>query len=71
MPGNCRVPAGVGPPSCGPALAQPYVRVVKVATVLRLLRSDGWVLVTQRGSRRQFKHLSKPGRVTVPGRPSH
>jgi len=23
-----------------------------------------------RGSNRQFKHLAKPGRVTVPGKPS-
>ena len=27
-------------------------------------------LVTTRGSHRQFKHSSKPGRVTVPGKPS-
>jgi len=52
-------------------MARAYVRAVKVATVLRLLRSDGWVLVTQRGSYRQFKHPSKPGRVTVAGRSSH
>jgi predicted RNA binding protein YcfA (HicA-like mRNA interferase family) len=44
---------------------------VRVATVLRLSRSDGWVLVTQRGSHLQFKHASKPGRVTVAGKPSH
>ncbi len=71
VPGNCRVPAGMGLPSGGPALAQPYVRAVKVAMALRLSRSDGWVLVTQRRSHRQFKHPSKPGRVTVAGRPSH
>jgi predicted RNA binding protein YcfA (HicA-like mRNA interferase family) len=27
-------------------------------------------LVATRGSHRQFKHASKPGRVTVPGKPS-
>jgi hypothetical protein len=27
-------------------------------------------LVASRGSHRQFKHASKPGRVTVPGKPS-
>jgi len=43
---------------------------VKVAEVLRLLRQDGWSIVAQRGSHRQFKHASKPGRVTVPGKPS-
>ena len=42
---------------------------MKVSEVLRLLRTDGWYLVTFRGSHRQFKHRSKPGRVTVAGRP--
>ena len=32
-----------------------------------MLERDGWVLVTTVGSHRQFKHLSKPGRVTVSG----
>jgi predicted RNA binding protein YcfA (HicA-like mRNA interferase family) len=43
---------------------------MKVAEILRLLQQEGWVLVAQRGSHRQFKHDSKPGRVTVPGKPS-
>jgi len=43
---------------------------MKVAEVLRLLHDDGWHLVATRGSHRQFKHPSKPGRVTVPGKPS-
>jgi predicted RNA binding protein YcfA (HicA-like mRNA interferase family) len=43
---------------------------VKVAEILRLLQQDGWRLVGQRGSHRQFKHATKPGRVTVPGKPS-
>jgi predicted RNA binding protein YcfA (HicA-like mRNA interferase family) len=62
---------GSGPASDGTAMTQPYVRAMKVATVLKHLRSDGWVLVTQRGSHRQFKHPSKVGRVTVAGKPSH
>jgi predicted RNA binding protein YcfA (HicA-like mRNA interferase family) len=41
---------------------------MKVAEVLRLLQNDGWSLVATRGSHRQFKHASKPGRVTVPGK---
>jgi len=32
-----------------------------------MLRSDGWVMVAQRGSHKQFKHPTKPGRVTVAG----
>ena len=35
-----------------------------------MLRDDGWVLVATRGSHRQFKHSTKSGRVTVPGKPS-
>jgi predicted RNA binding protein YcfA (HicA-like mRNA interferase family) len=43
---------------------------MKVSEVLRLLHADGWFLVAARGSHRQFKHPSKPGRVTVAGKPS-
>jgi len=43
---------------------------MKVSEVLRLLHDDGWYLVGTRGSHRQFKHGTKPGRVTVAGRPS-
>ena len=43
---------------------------MKVADVLRMLNDDGWLVVATRGSHRQFKHPSKPGRVTVPGKPS-
>jgi predicted RNA binding protein YcfA (HicA-like mRNA interferase family) len=53
-----------------PTGASVYAAGMKVAEVLRLLQQDGWVLVAQRGSHRQFKHGSKAGRVTVPGKPS-
>jgi predicted RNA binding protein YcfA (HicA-like mRNA interferase family) len=43
---------------------------MKVSEVLRLLADDGWLLVATRGSHRQFKHSTKRGRVTVPGKPS-
>jgi predicted RNA binding protein YcfA (HicA-like mRNA interferase family) len=43
---------------------------MKVSEVLRLLQADGWQQVATRGSHRQFKHTTKPGRVTVPGKPS-
>jgi len=42
----------------------------KVSEILDILRRDGWVLVAQRGSHRQFVHPVKPGRVTVAGKPS-
>lgn len=40
---------------------------MKVRDVLRLLKDDGWTVVTTRGSHRQLKHLAKSGRVTVAG----
>jgi predicted RNA binding protein YcfA (HicA-like mRNA interferase family) len=41
----------------------------KVSDILKLLGADGWYIVTTRGSHRQLKHSSKPGRVTVHGKP--
>ena len=41
---------------------------MKVSEILRLLQEDGWYLVATRGSHRQYKHRTKPGRVTVPGK---
>jgi predicted RNA binding protein YcfA (HicA-like mRNA interferase family) len=46
-----------------------YVCFVKVRDILRLIEQDGWYLVRTRGSHRQYKHPSKPGLVTVPGKP--
>ncbi len=43
---------------------------MKVREVLKLLKKDGWYLVTTEGSHRQFKHPTKSGRVTVSGHPS-
>ena len=34
--------------------------------IIKLLTQDGWFEVGVRGSHHQFKHNSKPGRVTVP-----
>jgi predicted RNA binding protein YcfA (HicA-like mRNA interferase family) len=34
-----------------------------------MLQDDGWYLVAQKGSHRQFKHPTKPGRVTIAGHP--
>ena len=35
-------------------------------TIICALVVDGWVLVATKGSHHQFKHPSRPGRVTVP-----
>jgi predicted RNA binding protein YcfA (HicA-like mRNA interferase family) len=42
---------------------------VKVVEVIRLLEENGWRLVRTRGSHRQFKNPTRPGTVTVAGRP--
>ena len=34
--------------------------------VIKQLQKDGWYEVTQVGSHKQFKHPTRPGRVTVP-----
>ncbi|NOT09906.1 MAG: type II toxin-antitoxin system HicA family toxin [Gemmatimonadales bacterium] len=41
----------------------------KIRDILRRLQEDGWYLDRTRGSHRQFRHPSKPGTVTVPGKP--
>jgi len=43
---------------------------MKVREAIRLIEDDGWSLVTTRGSHRQYKHPTKPGRVTIAGKPS-
>ncbi len=42
---------------------------MKVREVLRLLRDDGWFLARTRGSHQQYKHATKPGLVTIAGKP--
>jgi predicted RNA binding protein YcfA (HicA-like mRNA interferase family) len=34
--------------------------------IIARLEADGWVKVGQKGDHVQFKHPTKPGRVTVP-----
>jgi len=43
---------------------------VKVWEVIARLDHDGWQLVRTKGSHRQFRHATKPGTVTVAGKPS-
>lgn len=43
---------------------------MKVKEVIKLLEDDGWYLARTKGSHRQFKHPTKPGTVTVAGKPS-
>lgn len=43
---------------------------MKVREVIKLIEADGWAQARQSGSHRQFKHPTKPGTVTVAGKPS-
>ena len=38
---------------------------MKVSEVIKLIEDDGWFLVRQKGSHRQYKHRIKKGLVTV------
>ncbi|HZA84837.1 MAG TPA: type II toxin-antitoxin system HicA family toxin [Actinomycetes bacterium] len=40
---------------------------MNVRQAIKRIEADGWRLIRQRGSHRQFKHPTKPGRVTVAG----
>ena len=42
---------------------------MKIRDIVKMLEDDGWSVVRQRGSHRQFKHTTKPGLVTVAGKP--
>ncbi|MDT5061880.1 MAG: hypothetical protein QOH63_2339 [Acidobacteriota bacterium] len=41
---------------------------MKVRDVIKCIEKDGWYLVVTEGSHGQYKHASKLGRVTVPGK---
>jgi predicted RNA binding protein YcfA (HicA-like mRNA interferase family) len=41
---------------------------MKIRELIRLIEQDGWVLVTTKGSHRQYKHPVKTGRVTIAGK---
>jgi predicted RNA binding protein YcfA (HicA-like mRNA interferase family) len=43
---------------------------MKVREAIHVIEADGWYLVATRGSHRQYKHPTKPGRVTIAGKPS-
>ena len=43
---------------------------MKFRDVINRVEADGWRLVKQRGSHRQYKHPDKPGKITIAGHPS-
>ncbi len=42
---------------------------MKTRDLIKLINQDGWYLARIRGSHRQYKHSTKPGLVTIPGKP--
>ena len=44
---------------------------MKVRAVIKLIEADGWYMVTTKGSHRQYKHVTKSGRVTIAGKAAH
>ncbi|MBN1889761.1 MAG: type II toxin-antitoxin system HicA family toxin [Thermoflexales bacterium] len=43
---------------------------MKIRDVITVIEDDGWYLVATKGSHRQYKHPTKPGRVTIAGHPN-
>jgi predicted RNA binding protein YcfA (HicA-like mRNA interferase family) len=44
---------------------------MKVRKAVKMIEDDRWYLVTMKGSHRQYKHPTKPGRVTIAGHLHH
>lgn len=45
-----------------------HVEMPKVREVIKRVQNDGWYLVGQVGSHRQYKHRVKDGKVTIAGK---
>ncbi|GAA3436642.1 type II toxin-antitoxin system HicA family toxin [Kutzneria kofuensis] len=43
---------------------------IKVRDMIKEIEADGWYHVRTAGSHRHYKHATKPGIVTVAGKPS-
>lgn len=43
---------------------------MKVRAIIKLIEDDGWRQIRQTGSHRHYRHPTKPGTVTVAGKPS-
>ena len=41
---------------------------MKVRDIIKMLEKDGWYRVKAKGGHRQYKHPTKPGRVTIAGK---
>lgn len=39
---------------------------MKFKEVEKIIKDDGWYQIKQKGSHHQYKHPTKPGKVTIP-----
>lgn len=44
------------------------MKIWKVKEIIKIIESDGWFLSRTKGDHRQYKHPTKKGKVTVPGK---
>lgn len=44
---------------------------MQVQEILEILQSDGWYIIEQRGSYRQYKHPHKKGRISIAANPNY
>lgn len=42
------------------------MKIWKAKEIINLIESDGWYLLRQKGSHKQFRHPTKSGTVTIP-----
>lgn len=40
----------------------------KVKEMISYIEEDGWMFIRQKGSHRQYRHPTKKGTVTIPGK---
>ena len=46
------------------------MKIWKVREITAYIISNGWFLVRQKGSHKHYRHQTKSGTVTIPGKPS-
>ncbi len=44
------------------------MKIWKVKEIIKIIESDGWFLSRTKSDHRQYKHPTKKGKVTVPGK---
>ena len=53
-----------------PIQNESLMKIWKVREITAYIIRDEWFLVRQKGSHKHYRHPTKPGTVTIPGKPS-